>query len=84
MTAQNYKSPNGSPIVGTAEKILATANITGINPDGTPNYEGGSDIHWDTQKALVRDGKILFVDEDGDEWTFDQLVLVEEDSEEDD
>ncbi|MGZ2408604.1 hypothetical protein [Rhizobium ruizarguesonis] len=76
-----YRSPNGHAIIGTAETIQATAPISGINPDGTPIYKGWAptDLAWDTQETLKRDGKILYVCEVYDEWTFDQLV-PEEDS----
>ncbi|MGO7308821.1 hypothetical protein ACCS91_33740 [Rhizobium ruizarguesonis] len=76
-----YRSPNGHEIIGTAEIILATAPISGINADGTPIYTSwaSTEVDWDTQETVKRDGKILFVDEEGDEWTFDQLV-PEEDS----
>jgi hypothetical protein len=70
----NFLSPNGHAIVGTAETILATARISDIDPEtGEPEYEGGTDVHWDTQETLERDGHILFVCEQGEEWTFDQL-----------
>lgn len=74
-----YISPTGKQIVGTAEKVLATAWISGIDPETQePEYEGGTKIYWDTQETLERDGKTLFVCEDGEEWTFDQLVVVPE------
>lgn len=75
--AHQYKSPNGDLINGTAEKVLATAGITAINDDGTPIYDGETEIHWDTQETEIRDGKILYTCESGHEWTFDQLVKVE-------
>lgn len=79
-----YTSPNGSEIVGTAEKLLATANISGIDPEtGEPEFAGDTEIHWDTQETLERDGKTLFVDDSGEEWTFDQLTTIDEDDEDD-
>jgi hypothetical protein len=70
-----FLSPNGKQIIGTAETVLATARIAGIDPDTQePEYEGGTEIHWDTQKTVERGGKIIFVCVDGDQWTFDQLV----------
>ena len=70
-----YKSPTGSPIVGTLETIVGIGMIKGIDVDGTPDYVGETDIFWDDQITVVRDGKIIFVDDDGDEWTFDQLTV---------
>jgi hypothetical protein len=69
-----YLSPNGNVIVGTAETVLATALISDIDPDtGQPIHEGGTEVHWDTQETRERNGQILFVCDEGDEWTFDQL-----------
>jgi len=78
----DYRAPNGQQIIGTAEKVLCTASIDGIDDDGLPDYAGGSEVHWDTQETQTRDGKILFVCENGDEWTFDQLTKVDDDDEE--
>lgn len=72
-----YKSPNGSAIIGTSDMVPATALISGINDDGSPEYAGESQVDWDNQSIKMRDGKILFIDEDANEWTFDQLVKVE-------
>lgn len=48
-----FLSPNGHAIVGTAETILATARISDVDPEtGEPDYEGGTDVHWDTQETL--------------------------------
>jgi hypothetical protein len=78
---RKYRSPTHSPICGSAEIVLATASIAGIKPDGTPVYDtAGSQIHWDTQRQVVRDGKPVFVDENAAEWTFDQLTPIEEEA----
>ncbi|TAV38809.1 hypothetical protein ELI33_17115 [Rhizobium ruizarguesonis] len=69
-----YLSPEGHTIVGTCETILATAWISDIDPEtGEPKYDGGTEIHWDSQETIQRDGQILFVCSEGSEWTFDQL-----------
>lgn len=75
-----YRSPNGHLIVGTAETVLCTALITGISEDGEPMFAGESEVHWDSQRVLEREGKALFACENGDEWTFDQLVKVEDEA----
>ncbi len=76
---RKYQAPTGSPICGSAEFVLVTASIAGIKPDGTPEYDGArSEVHWDTQKQVMRDDKPLFVDENGEEWTFDQLTVIGE------
>lgn len=74
-----YVSPNGHPIIGTKERIPGVAIITGIEPDGTPIYEGSTDIDWNGQGTVYdADGNMLFVDSEHESWTFDQLVLVED------
>lgn len=78
MNWSKYTAPDGAPIVGTAETLTATSTIFGIKPDGTPEYDGSTEINWDDQKTVRRDGKIIFEDDKGREWTFDQLVKVED------
>ncbi|MBB4412509.1 hypothetical protein GGE35_002963 [Rhizobium cellulosilyticum] len=78
MSLPNYRAPNGKRIVGTAETVLATAWISYIDPEtADPEYDGGTKVYWDTQETLTRDGKVLLVCSDGQEWTFDQLISVE-------
>lgn len=75
MSEHNFRSPNGHLIVGTAETVLATAWISYIDPETQePQYEGGTKVYWETQETLTRDGRVLFVCTEGDEWTFEQLV----------
>lgn len=75
---KQYRSPTGSPILGTLERLFGRAEIVGIEDDGTPEYEGTTEIFWDDQKTILKDEKIVFLDEDGAEWTFDQLVAVDQ------
>jgi len=73
----NFVSPEGFPIIGTAEVVLATARIAGIDPETQePLYDGGTEIHWDTQETQHKDGQMLFVCSNGQDWTFDQLTQV--------
>jgi hypothetical protein len=74
----NYLSPTGAEIIGTAESVPAVAVISSIGADGTPIYEGRTDLFWDAQVTHRREGKILFLDYEGDMWTFDQLVPEEQ------
>jgi hypothetical protein len=73
-SSTTYRSPNDSVIIGTKELIPGIALISSINEDGTPNYNGGTDLLWDEQQPDLSSGKMIYVDEDGEEWTFDQLV----------
>ncbi|TYO65469.1 hypothetical protein FXV83_16165 [Bradyrhizobium hipponense] len=85
---KEYVSPTGSPILGTLEKLTGRAEIMGIDDNGEPVYQGGTEIFYDDQVTATKDGKMIFLDENGAEWTFDQLQPVEaeddEDEEEDD
>ncbi|RWB95616.1 MAG: hypothetical protein EOQ56_28115 [Mesorhizobium sp.] len=72
-----YVSPTGHDIVGTYERVYGVAHIYGIDDTGEPIYAGDTKIDWDSQVTLTRDGKQIFLDEGGDEWTFDQLVKEE-------
>jgi hypothetical protein len=83
-------APNGLPIRGTAETVLATAFLT--NEDVTQTkfgtyefaWQGGSEVWWDTQETIMRVNpetgvsERVFEDEDGEEWLESQLELREE------
>ena len=78
----DFISPTGSPIVGTLETITGRANICGIDPaTGNPEHDGGTEIFWDDQATVMRDGKTVFLDEDGGEWTFEELTIAVENDE---
>ena len=73
----------GSPIVGTADSVLATAWISNIarGPDGkiTFDNDGGSEVHWDSQETRTDENDLrIFVDEDGEECTENDIEFVEE------
>jgi hypothetical protein len=78
----DYVSPTGAAIIGTADFVYVLANIVGIGDDGEPEYSGESDVDWDSQTTRTRGGKPLFEDENGQLWTFDQLVPADEEGEE--
>jgi hypothetical protein len=54
-------------------------------PDGSLDFEwvGQTVLCWDGQYTKERDGKDLYVDENGEEWTADEIRLVEDDYEPD-
>jgi hypothetical protein len=79
MAIYQYISPKGTIIVGTAETSKGRADIEGIDPGtGEPEYTGWTRFMYENQRTETRDGKILFLDEEGYEWTFDQLTPVGE------
>src|SRR5215469_8901770 len=70
----DYFSPRGAKIVGTYARVMVRADIVGFDPDtGEPEFEGYTEVFWDTQETVERDGKPLYLDEDGYEWTVDQI-----------
>lgn len=75
--------PYGVQILGTLYHIPATTIIdhetVSRKKDGTFAFEfaGGSKIDWDGQETVVRNGFRVFVDEEGNTWTEDQLRLIE-------
>ncbi len=73
-----YQSPNGSPIVGVLESCPCKAFIEDISEDGKSVTYGttGSEMDWDSQRPVIRDGSLVFIDDDGEEWPFDQLTKV--------
>jgi hypothetical protein len=74
-----FKAPNGLMIQCVLETVPCIVGIDSISDDGSEvEYDGnGSDVLWDDQKPVMRNGLRVFLDEDGGEWTFDQLERVE-------
>lgn len=75
-------APNGKRIVASLETMQGEAEINGFHDDGTPDYEGTTEVWWDSQRTVTQDHgagpKAIFIDEDGGEWTFDQCTLTED------
>jgi hypothetical protein len=71
-------APNGNLIVGTLETIKGRANVTGWNDDRSPEYAGSTEIFWDDQRTVQRDGNIICLDEDGEEYPFNECTLRDE------
>jgi hypothetical protein len=83
METKNYYSPKGALITGTLETVRCRALIAGIEADGTPYYAGETEVFWDEQKTVCNEkDQIIFLCEDGLEWTFDQLTPAQEPGEE--
>lgn len=74
-------APNGLRIVGTADTVNVTADVTGWSDDGVPDYDGGSgsEVDWNSQLTRTNaNGVMLVVDEDGSIWPKDMCKLVDE------
>lgn len=83
-------APNGKTITGTLEQLQGRANATRfeLDDDGTlrPDYHGDTDVWWEGQETVTRDGQMVLVDREGNEFTLDQCTQVEvaDDDESDD
>jgi hypothetical protein len=77
-------APNGLAIIGTLERLTARADVVqdGFTrrPDGKLEFDhaGYTEIFWESQETVELEGKTVFLDAHGNEWTHDQLTLSEE------
>lgn len=78
MKTYQYRAPNGSLIVAAAGVVECNACIAGFDENGDPDWTGDTDVCWDSQRTKERDGKELYVCEDGEEWTLDQCELIDD------
>lgn len=73
-----YKTPTGKTMQGVLQVLSGVALAHGPGEDGEPEYEGETDVWWDEQKDVENEaGQTIWVDEDGDEWPEDQLIIEE-------
>lgn len=79
-----FVSPNGVLIIGTLAKVPARVNALEYDADGIPQWDGGTELFWDEMDTVERKGSLVYIDEEGGEWAFDQLSPKLEDIEETD
>jgi len=78
------RAPNGKLIIGTLERLSGRGDIVEgsftRNENGTLTfeYEGYTEVFWEEQKTVCRNGKPIFLDEEGFQWEEIQLLLSEE------
>lgn len=76
----DLKSPKkGCVIIGTYELVYGTALIQDakINDDRIDfEYEGSTDVDWDSQKTVREGGRRVFVDDDHNTWTEDEVIAA--------
>jgi len=53
---------------GTLETVFAIAQLTDIGTDGACEYQGTTEILWDTQKTVIDGEKTTLVCRNGHEW----------------
>ena len=69
-----FTSPTGAKVVGTKELLIGICRIADIDANGHPVHgDYGTEILWDTAETAREDGNLVYLDENGAEWTFDQL-----------
>jgi len=79
--------PNGKEISGTLETLRGRAGvifhaepISGEEQEGHLcfSWDGGTDVFWDEQKTVTNEkGQRIFLDEEGNQWTEDDITLEE-------
>lgn len=86
-------APNGLEITGTLETITGRARITfhpqdevdlGDEREGRLRFawDGETEVFWDEQKTVANEkGQRIFLDEEGNQWTEDDITLEEAASE---
>jgi hypothetical protein len=76
--------PDGAAIIGTLETVRGVAGIEAGSvrraADGgiAFDYAGETDIWWDEQKTVLRDGERVFVDENYNAHRESELRLIED------
>lgn len=75
----------GRPILGTLERCPGRAEVQHDsferNPDGSLEFEysGSTEYFYDDQRTVTRKGLVVFLDDEGSEWTSAQVILSEDD-----
>lgn len=78
-------APNGTRLRGTLDLIPGVAQVDPDNPrnaDGTVNYDGGTEVTWDGQFAVIRELQRVWVDDEYNEWLESELVMTEVETDE--
>lgn len=79
--AKAYMSPDGAAITGTLEHLKGRSHLTEIEDDGTPVHSGGTEVFWDEQVTCTdAENNIIFLDDEGNQWAFKDLVPVSEEN----
>ena len=74
--------PDGHNITGTLELVYGTCDFAGtvrIDQHGkviTPEYGGYTEIDWNSQLTVTREGKPVFICDNGDEIPESKLLTL--------
>lgn len=78
---QAFVKDSDIQIVGTLERLTGRGEISGFGDTfADVEWQGSTEVFWDEQKTVQRDGKDIYLDEDGNEYTEDQLELRDDES----
>ena len=83
-SAMTVRAPTGKLIIGTLERLSGRTDIVEgsitRNENGTLTfeYEGYTEVFWEEQRTVHRNGKPIFLDEEGFQWEETQLLFSEE------
>lgn len=72
-------APDGTAIVGTLEVINGCADLVWFEKqdDGSmqPRYTGTTEVYWEGQMTVRRNGETVYVDDNGKEWLDYQVIF---------
>ena len=63
----------GEPARGTLEEVQGVALVMADPQTGKPLYAGETDIDWDSQQTVQREGKPVWVCASGHDWPADAI-----------
>lgn len=77
------KADHSVIITGTLDLVPGRAVLNGATrlPDGTLDIEwyGETEMFWDDQKTVQRNGQDVYLDDDGNEYLESEIEVIEDD-----
>lgn len=75
------KDDHDVAIVATKEVVWGVCYFDSFEVDGAgkvePEYSGGTEVDWDSQQTVTREGKRVFIDENDEELLEDQVEVID-------
>lgn len=68
---------DGIELCGTLETLSGVALVHSVEEDGAINYSGQTDIWWDGQQTVERNGQRVWVDDEGEEYLESEIEFRE-------
>jgi hypothetical protein len=79
---QLYVKDSGLKIIGTEERVPATAIVNGWSDLGDPIYAGQTELDWDGQHTITADEVMMVVDENGEPHLYTDCELRDDEDKE--